>query len=62
MTGLAALAMLSGVNISFGSGSEPRRPREKTDEDRKRIVAAELKRARKNARRLAEQLKNGGAK
>lgn len=50
MAGLAALAMLSGVSISFGRERQP--PREKTDEDRKRIAAAELKRARKNARRL----------
>lgn len=51
MAGLAALAMLSGVSISFG-GRERQPPREKTDEDRARIAAAELKRARKNARRL----------
>lgn len=31
---------------------EPKQPREQTDEDRRRILAAELKRARKNAKRL----------
>ena len=61
MTGLATMAMLAGVSVSF-VGGEPRQPREKTDADRERIAAAELKRARKNARRLAEQTKNGGAK
>jgi hypothetical protein len=35
-----------------GVGPAPAPPRERTDEDRKRLAAAELKRARKNARRL----------
>lgn len=56
---LAALGMLGG-----GYSRNTIRParRALTDEDRKRIAAAEAKRARKNARRLAEQAKRDGAK
>lgn len=33
---------------------KPRKPREQTDADRAALAAAELKRARKNAKRLAK--------
>lgn len=46
------LYALAAVNIHATAPIAHPPPRERTDEDRKRLAAAELKRARKNARRL----------
>lgn len=54
LAALYYLASLAPAHLRPRGLRRPRKPREQTDADRAALAAAELKRARKNAKRLAK--------